>query len=951
MDDPNVRFAFEKIDDDLAFVMACFSDVLGRVGEEACIAILPWLSDRTPPKHPLTGRELRALSLSFQLLNLVEENAAAQTRRVRETHGDGAHEPGLWRQNLRQLRALGFSATDIAEVLPEVRVEPVLTAHPTEAKRPPVLEHMRQLYLLLVRRENRMWTPTEQEGIREEFCVTLERLWRMEFLHRKPTVDDELRGVLHYLRDVLPEAVARTDMRLRTAWQEAGFDPELLATHGLPRLSFGNWVGGDRDGHPLVTAEVTAHALTELRAAALTVHRRNLHRLASRLRLSRRLQDAPAFLTAAIAEAMAALGPEAPVPQAEDADEPWQHFVRLMASRLDASGPGRYVDAKSLSADLDVLIRSLLEVRASHVATTDVAPVQRAVETFGFAVASLDVRQNSGFHDRAVTQLFAAAGLPAEDFATWNDEKRTEFLSRELLLPRPLVLPNAELGAEARAALDCYRVLAEHVRIHGFGGLGALIVAMTRGVSDLLVVYLLAREVGLARPGPTGLACSLPVVPLFETIDDLQRAPAIVDAFLAHPVTVASLAQQREQSGRRVTTQQVMLGYSDSCKDGGILASQWALHTAQERLAAIGRRQNVALRFFHGRGGTVSRGAGPTHRFLEAVPHGSLEGDFRVTEQGEIIAQKYANLVTATYHLELLVAGVTATTLKHGRSPVSSDLAVEWMEDLPKRSRASYEQLLRQEGFLRYFSEATPIDAIEQAAIGSRPSRRRGAVRSLEDLRAIPWVFSWNQSRHYLPGWYGVGTALEGMQRDAPASFDRLARAADRYPFLRYLFYNVESALVSANPELMTAYASLVESPAVREQFLRQILDEYARTQIFLERLQGGPSASRRPRMWRTLALRDATLRSLHQQQITSLRAWREAQATGDTDKAQALLPGLLLTVHAIAGGLRTTGLTTWIDEKVFPLDGWGEEANGKASLSFYMIKENSSFFRPSNKS
>jgi len=255
------------------------------------------------------------------------------------------------------------------------------------------------------------------------------------------------------------------------------------------------------------------------------------------------------------------------------------------------------------------------------------------------------------------------------------------------------------------------------------------------------------------------------------------------------------------------------------------------------------------------------------------------------------------------------VAGVTATTLKHQRPPVSSDLAPSSMEDFQRRSRHAYEALLREDGFLIYFSEATPIDAIEHAAIGSRPSRRSGGqIRSLDDLRAIPWVFSWNQSRHYLPGWYGVGTALEGLVRDAPSSFDALSRAANHHPFLRYLFFNVESALASASPELMSAYASLVQDTTVRERILQKILYEYERTRKLLEQLQGGPSPSRRPRMWRTLALRDTGLRLLHRHQIEALRSWRAATAAGDTDRAFTLLPSVLLSVHAIAAGLRTTG-------------------------------------------
>lgn len=906
---PIVDFAFAKLERDLAFVMDCFRDVLAGLGHGDLAERLPWHGAHRLPQV-LEEREVQMLSLAFQLLNMVEENAANQARRKRETDQGPAAEPGQWGEALGRLRALGLGQDGAQSLLPRIRVEPVLTAHPTEAKRSTVINAQRELYLALVRRENSMWTPAEQEHIREEVTALVERLWRTgEVRLTKPDVASERRNVLHHLRDVLPEAVVRTDQRLRTAWRAMGWDDALLDGQGrLPRITFGTWVGGDRDGHPGVTPQVTAETLRELRRTALNLHRSALRRLAERLSLSVRLQQPDPAFHAAIAAAAARLGPAGAAALARNPLEPWRQWCSLCAARLPDAGdeglPGMYRAPDELLADLAVLRAALLAVGAGRLVRVELAPLERQVECVGFHLAVLDVRQNSALHDQALAQLLGAAGIEAAGWAGWSEKERLALLDAELRTPRPLLHSDTPLPAEAARVVGALRVLAAHHAAHGAQGLGALIVSMTRSLSDLLAVYVLAREAGLARRvddaelGP-GLACDMAVVPLFETIEDLRGADAVLRDFLAHPVTRRSLRRAGD------APQQVMLGYSDSCKDGGIFASQWGLHRAQGALAAVGREAGTALRFFHGRGGTVSRGGGPTHRFLEALPHGSLSGDLRVTEQGEVIAQKYANLLTATYHLEMLVSGATAVTAQHA-SPGGDPWAGlhPLVDRLAADSRAAYEDLLGTDGFLTYFVEATPIDVLEHAAIGSRPTRRSGQ-RTLADLRAIPWVFSWNQSRHYLPGWYGLGSALEGL---AAADRARLREAVRGWRFLAYALSSIETNLASTAPDLMRDYAALVSDPDIRETFLTRILAEHARTTRQLEALFGSPLASRRPRLERTLQLRDDGLRALHAHQIALIRRWRELRRAGDQAAAEALLPALLMTVNAIAGGLRTTG-------------------------------------------
>jgi phosphoenolpyruvate carboxylase len=913
-----VQMGFARIHRDLEFLMECFAEVLTDMGHGDLARHLPWRSESVPPEEAPKRLGL-ALSVAFQLLNMVEENAAAQTRDWRERSEQGAEgtpESGTWADQLARLRAEGFGEGDLAATMRQVRVEPVLTAHPTEAKRLSVLDQHRVLFGLLEQFSTSNLSRARARTLRESVKATLERLWRTgEILLEKPTLADERRNVLHYLREVFPKVLPLLDERLRQAWVDAGYDGALLRTPGaLPRIRFGTWVGGDRDGHPGVTAEVTAETLELLRVNALVVLRSCLARLAESLSLTSWMQEPPRSLRDAIHKHSEALGSK--LPEVSRTDEPWRRCVELMSARLPLEQtanknaqlremPGCYRHPHELRADLDALAASLEEVGAHRLVDADVASVRRAVEVFGFHLAQLDIRQNSVFHAKALTQLLGAAGVSGDGWDDWSEMERLRFLEKELRSPRPFLHPCASAGPEADAVLGCYRELARYIEQFGSRGVGALIVSMTRRLSDLLVVYLLAREAGLLRSFPEGIVCLLPVVPLFETIEDLEGAPKLLRAFLQQPVTRMSLVYQAKEAGRPTELlQQVMVGYSDSNKDGGILASQWSLHKSQKHLAAIAREEGVSLRFFHGRGGTVSRGAGPTHRFLEALPHGSLTGQMRLTEQGETIGQKYANASTATYNLELLLAGVTATTSRHARHGSEDPSRADLMERLSETSRAVYRSLLDAEGFMTFYRQATPIDALENSRIGSRPSRRTGNP-SLADLRAIPWVFSWSQARFYVPGWFGIGSALESLSEK---ELDHLTHQIREWPFWRYVLTNVESSLASADPELMGAYGELVRDTDVRKHFLDLIRGEWHRTHAMLERIRGRPLGDRRPRMLRTLQLRSEALRTLHMQQIELLVRWRTLLSENQTEAADALLPELLLSINAIASGLRTTG-------------------------------------------
>ncbi|TVR47561.1 MAG: phosphoenolpyruvate carboxylase [Puniceicoccaceae bacterium] len=899
----------QKVAEDVDFLVGCFREILEESGNREQAAVL---SGEFGEGRELPERSAQAQSLFFQLLNMAEENAAAQSRRRREAEQGPGVEPGLWGERLERLKTLGLSDREIAAQLPRIRVEPVLTAHPTEAKRATILEYHRELYLLLVKRENQMWTPLEQELIRDQIKEVIERIWRAgEIFLEKPDIPSELRNVMHYLRHVFPDAVSAQDRRLCQAWQASGFDPSLLRDpENLPRIRFGEWVGGDRDGHPLVTAEVTEGTLRELRANALSLLRERLTALAARLGLSELWQPVPAILREGIAANLQALGERGAPAIARNPHEPWRQFVNLALAKLppemsQEAPDGCYRSPSELAADLERLRQSLLEIRADRLADAEVAPLLRMVDTFGFHSAALDIRQNSAFHDRAMEQLLQVAGFKETDYARWSEVRRLEFLERELESARPFLPIGSSPGPEADAVLSCYRVATKHIRKFGREGLGSLIVSMTRSLSDLLTVYLLARETGLAFGTPEGLVCELPVVPLFETIEDLERSPAILSQFLEHPLTRRSNLHQQHGSGREEPTQQVMIGYSDSNKDGGILASQWTLYRAQEALSRVGRDRGARIVFFHGRGGTISRGAGPANPFLSALPHSSLNGEMRLTEQGETIAQKYANHITAVHNLELLLAGVTGTSLAHGQSPKREHPLEKTMDRLAEISRNAYQELIRSDGFFTFFRQATPIDVIEQSRIGSRPSRRTGKG-TIADLRAIPWVFSWSQSRFFLSGWFGVGSALEQVRQAEPDVWAELIEHARKWAPLRYMLTNVSTSLMTADRDLMSEYGQLVEDAEVRDRQLGTIHEEFDRTRRALELLMGGPLAECRPNIHQALSLRDPGLRQLHHQQIALLRQWRGLAETGSA--LDGLLLKLLLTVNAIASGLRTTG-------------------------------------------
>jgi phosphoenolpyruvate carboxylase len=889
-------FEFFKWDKDLSFLIECLTETLRDLGKDELAAIVPWAPNRKNDVH-LSRDGVRVYSLAFQILNTVEENTANQARRRDDSEERRRVEKGRWREVLPALKE-AFSQDEIRRRFESVTVCPTLTAHPTEAKRSTVLEHYRNLYLLQVRLENQMYSSSERTLMRDEVKAHLERIFRTGevFIHR-PDVFSELQNIIHYLSDVFPKVVTLMVKRFVLAWRREGFSPDIFADKPVfPGLSFGDWVGGDRDGHPFVTSDVTRATLLSLRQHALDLQRNEVRRLASVLSISGSLVTLSAEFTERFEYLKGICGTLADAAVTRNPGEPFRQFLNVVALRIPLTAsqlePHSYRRAQDLVDDLAVLARALHSIGAGRLAQEDVLPAIQIAHSFGFHLAKLDIRQNSTVLERALAQFIDAARVLDCPWEKATLAERSAFISSELSKPRPFVAHSQSVGPEGDELRKLFGVLSDHIRTFGAEGIGSCIVSMTRSPEDLFTVCLLAREGELLEFQDGEVVMPLQIVPLFETIDDLERSPEVLGTFLKHPCIARSLKAKG-------VVQDVMIGYSDSNKDGGILASFWALQCGQERLVALSEDLGQPLRFFHGRGGTISRGAGPTDRFLASLPAGALRHGLKLTEQGETISQKYANLLTASYNLEVLVAGA----LRHGSmSPEQqpSQAARQVLATISEVSFSAYRSLITRRGFVSFFRSATPVDVIEQSKIGSRPSRRSGAS-SLEDLRAIPWVFAWNQSRFLLSGWYGVGRALDHLCLNDPEGWSILQAEISSRGAIAYVFFNIETSLHSAHEEIMKLYASLCPDVELRESFMNDILAEFRRSRELVAQLLGGAFSERRPRMFKTLSLREPPLADLHARQVQLLRLWRES-ITQDT------LEELLLVTNAIAGGLRTTG-------------------------------------------
>ncbi len=894
-----------------------FRSSLEENGEKDTAIQIPFVGDVENYRgETFDNKDIQLFSIVAHLLNMVEVKVAVEKRNELETP-DMRGVEGLFAEEINTLLSDGFSAKEIVDALPSLRVEPVLTAHPTEAKRATVLEHHRSVFLDFKTLLESNMSITETRNVEARLKRNLYKLWHTgEIFIEKPDVPSERRNVLHYFSEVFPEVIPALDRRLRYAFEANGLNPdELTKNEAFPRYRFGNWVGGDRDGHPFVTADITEETLMLFRLYAFVIIRRRLLHLVKTLSFKLHMNEAPDALKSRAEELVDEIGAGAMELVTRNKGEAFRQYLGLIMAKLPLnterghSTTLRTKDADyslrdELIHDLEILRKSLLAYGAKTIANEEVYDVIRMLKIFGFHLAEVDVRQNSVFHEKAISQLMSSADLNGEGFLKASFNERLSLMNEELKTLRPFASANQKLEDESKAVVEVYRVLESHISRYSSRGLGSLIVSMTRDVTDLLAIYVLAREAGMLARREEGIVCLMPVVPLFETIEDLVIAPQVLDAFLSHPITKNSIAYHQRIREDRYAVQQVMIGYSDSNKDGGIIASQWGLHKGQEELAKVGERHNVTIRFFHGKGGSISRGGGPTKDFISALPPKTLHGDIRLTEQGETIEQKYANRVNAVYNLELLMASTLSKTLQSGRMSSSSHPMAKTLDKMSDYSREVYLDLIHTDRFMEFYRQATPIDAIESGRIGSRPSRRTGA-KSLSDLRAIPWVFSWSQSRYNMTSWYGMGSTLARLKSENAEEYQSLVESIGSDSFVTYLFKIVTSGVAFSNQRLMQDYASLVEDEGLRKVFLDKFESEREKTIEHLAELFGcGKEDSR----FTLDPIREQLLAPLHKKQMDLLKNWREQKGYEYGNKEEELLQSILLTINAISGVMGYTG-------------------------------------------
>ena len=834
---------------------------------------------------------VRAFSAYFHLANVAE-----QTHRL----GDlavGDH----GRTFAATVDRIIDSAPDpdvVARVVERLELRPVFTAHPTEAVRRTLLTKLGRIAQLLADRAHPDISPAREARIDRRVAEIIDQIWQTDELRAdRPRPIDEASSAMFYLdllaSEVLPDLAE--DVAIGLARLGDDLEPSLAP------IRLGTWVGGDRDGNPSVTPDVTMRVLESQHSHALRGLIAQVESLGEELSSSSRLRTVSDELSASLKADRQAL-PEVWLKfRSLNREEPYRLKCAFIHRRLintleryavaSRHVPGKdYRSSADLLAELDVLRRSLVGDAGQLIADGSVLRLMRTVRTFGFHLATMDVREHAARHHDVLDHLYGRIGTPYADISA---EARIELLAGELDSARPLATPTIALTGPEANTLETFHTIRLALDRFGPQTIESYVISMTEDEGDVLAAAVLARDAGLIDLH-SGMA-RIGFVPLFETIDALRRAGDVLDRMLRCP-------PYRKIVELRGNVQEVMLGYSDSNKIGGITTSQWEIYKAQRHLHNAAQRHGVSLRLFHGRGGTIGRGGGPTHQAILAQPFGTVDGRIKVTEQGEIISDKYGLPSLAHRNLELALSSVLEASLLHRGSRQPKEVLDRWtlaMEDLSGAAYAGYRELVEAPGLIEYFLAATPVEELGEMNIGSRPSRRPGGGAGLDDLRAIPWVFGWTQSRQIVPGWYGVGTALEAMRRGGKWSI--VEEMFDEFLFLQTFISNVEMTLAKTDLDIASRYVRELVDPR-HQHLLDLIREEYERTVVEVQRLTGTGILDRLPILRRTLAVRDYYLDPLNLLQVSLLARRRD----GESDPA--LERALLLTVNGIAAGMRNTG-------------------------------------------
>lgn len=846
--------------------------------------ILPLLSGKGGDlsSSPDVTACLQALNIWFQLLKIIDENVATRARRMVETDEGPAAVEGSY------ARVVGTSVPMEPEAfwrnVQGLCVGPTLTAHPTEAKRVTVLEIHRRIYRGLVALEARRWTPRERAGFFADLEAEIDLLWLTGELRRqRPTPIDEIEWGLQFFRDSLFDAVPNVVRRFNDAVAQFGPPPQASG----PLLRFHSWIGGDRDGNPHVTTETSRIALELGQRAALDCYRQGLDVAARQLSISSSISGLPIdtrLSLQSVIDGAPLPGDQAQRNQGEMFRQALSAIGRRIAATPDVPGLA-YGHVRDFIADLGKVDASLADIHAERQSERLVRPLIWQAEVFGFRTVTLDVRQNSSVTTRALASIWEQAGS-APEYGTpeWSQRLRSDLARNDMPdLDRAQLSPEAVELLELLALMRDTRFGADPLAI------GPFILSMTRSCDDLLGVFVLARYAGF---GPERL--DLRVVPLFETITDLRAAPTILEELLRVPIARRSL----ECDGRRI---EIMLGYSDSNKDGGFLTASRELEKAQRHIARVLAGHGLLPIFFHGRGGSVSRGQAPTERAIAAQPGGTVNGRLRTTEQGEVVSSKFANRGTAQYELELLSSSVMAQSLTAAVEPVRPEFN-DTLEALSDMSFTAYRTLMTRPGFIDYFNQASPVEELTMLKMGSRPARRFGA-QSLDDLRAIPWVFAWSQNRHLISGWYGFGSAIATFRRFHKAQGDTLLRRMfqDSKVF-RLLVDETEKSLFHADMTVAAKYRALVADNAVGDDIFGRVRQEYDDSCEAVLFLTGASTIGQRfPNMSTRFGRVRGELDRVHDLQIKLLRDNRQ-------QPGQGVPVALMQTMNCISAALGWTG-------------------------------------------
>lgn len=850
--------------------------------------------------HGLTTDQAMAVMRAFtyfsHLANLAEDRHYIRRRAGREIKTPQDHEDGSLTASFQRLTAAGFKRGAITETLGRSLVSPVLTAHPTEVQRKSQRDAERSIAQLLLERES-LATERDRKHNSMLLRARIAQLWQTRLLrYSRLTVDDEIENALGYYKTTFLRQIPQLYAEL---------EDHLGGAHVASFFRMSSWIGGDRDGNPNVNAQTLALALRRQSEVALRHYLTEIHLLGGELSTTLRLVGCTPEL-AALADRSGDNNPQR-------GDEPYRRALTGIYARLSAtlfkltgteatphalSAGEPYLDAQTLQADLGVIEASLAANHGAALIPARLSPLRRAVDVFGFHLATVDLRQSSDRHEETLAELLATARVTA-DYAGLDEASKLALLLTLLRDPRPLRVPGAVYTGRTEEELDIFQSARGLLASFGMQAIRHYIISHTETVSDLLEVLLLQKECGLMHGvlGDLDAAATLLIVPLFETIEDLRNAETIMRSFYAVPGIVDLVRNSGAQ-------QEIMLGYSDSNKDGGFFTSNWELYRASTKLAKFFKEnEGITLRLFHGRGGAVGRGGGPSYRAILAQPPETVNGHIRLTEQGEVIASKYSNPDIGLHNLETLVAAMLEATFLTPTKPATDDF-LDAAEKLSQLSMEAYRALVYETpGFAEFFFAATPIAEIAELNIGSRPASRR-ATRRIEDLRAIPWSFSWSQARITLPGWFGFGSAVDVFVKDFPRErMDLLIRMNAEWPFFRALLSNMDMVLAKADMAIAKLYSELVPNKELAANVFGVLEEEWRRTVKALDSIQGTTERlGDNPALAGSIRHRFPYIAPLNHLQIELLRRWRKGE------QADRLLRTILISINGVAAGLRNSG-------------------------------------------